>query len=172
MDTAERLAAADAIRNTKATYWYAMDTKDWDRLAAVFTADAIFDMRGERAHSTGTPLSALPPIAQSIAEGDPAVTVGGSAIAGFIRSVVVDWVTVHHGAAPIIDVTGPDQAQGIWPFFDFIDDGRHALRGYGHYHETYRKVDGRWLIASLVITRLRTDGVHPWSVQRLEPSGA
>lgn len=31
------------------------------------------------------------------------------------------------------------------------------LRGYGHYHETYRKVDGRWLIAESTLTRLRED---------------
>lgn len=172
MDSVDRLVAADAIRNTKATYWFAMDTKDWDLLASVFTEDAVFDMRGERAHSTGTALSDLPPIEQSIREGDPAVTVGARAISNFIRSVVIDWVTVHHGAAPIIEVTGSDTAKGVWPFFDFIDDGQNALRGYGHYHEQYRKVDGRWLIASLVITRLRTDGTHPWSVQRLEASAA
>jgi hypothetical protein len=31
------------------------------------------------------------------------------------------------------------------------------MHGYGHYHETYEKVDGRWLIASTTLTRLRTD---------------
>ena len=31
------------------------------------------------------------------------------------------------------------------------------LRGYGHYHETYEKVDGQWLITSSTLTRLRED---------------
>lgn len=32
-----------------------------------------------------------------------------------------------------------------------------ALHGYGHYRETYRKIDGAWLIQSLKLSRLRVD---------------
>jgi hypothetical protein len=28
------------------------------------------------------------------------------------------------------------------------------FRGFGHYHETYRKVSGEWRIATLRLTRL------------------
>src|SRR6266480_6037934 len=31
-----------------------------------------------------------------------------------------------------------------------------TMHGYGHYREAYEKVDGRWLIASTTLTRLRT----------------
>ena len=31
------------------------------------------------------------------------------------------------------------------------------LRGYGHYHEDYRKVDGEWRISRSKLTRLRMD---------------
>jgi hypothetical protein len=31
------------------------------------------------------------------------------------------------------------------------------LRGYGHYHETYEKIDGQWRITSSKLTRLRED---------------
>lgn len=31
------------------------------------------------------------------------------------------------------------------------------LRGYGHYRETYEKVDGRWVITASTLTRLRED---------------
>jgi len=168
MDDLQRLVAAEAIRNCKAIYWYAMDMKDWRLLASVFTPDAVFDMRGERAHSTGEPLSSLPSVDEAIRAGDPAVTVGAEAIATFIRSVVEHRVTVHHGAAPIIEVIDPETAKAVWPLFDFIDDGRHALRGYGHYHEQYQKIGGKWLIASCVLTRIRADGTHPWSAQPLE----
>jgi hypothetical protein len=166
MNAIDRLTAIESVRNTKATYWYAMDMKDWPLLASVFTDDAVFDMRGERAHSLGQDLKDLPPIEQSIAERDPAVTVGAKAIAGFIRSVVEHWITVHHGAAPIIEVTGPETAKAIWPLFDYIDDRRNALKGYGHYHEEYRKTGDRWLISRCVLTRIRTDGTHPWSSQQ------
>jgi hypothetical protein len=32
-----------------------------------------------------------------------------------------------------------------------------TIHGYDHYHENYEKVDGRWLITSTTLTRLRTD---------------
>jgi hypothetical protein len=32
-----------------------------------------------------------------------------------------------------------------------------SLRGYGHYHETYEKIDGQWRITSSKLTRLRED---------------
>jgi hypothetical protein len=124
-------------------------------------------MRGERAHSTRESLTDLQPVEQAIRDGDPAVTVGAKSIAAFIRSVAEKWVTVHHGAAPIIEITGTDTAKAIWPLFDFIDDGVNALRGYGHYHENYRKIGERWLTSTVLLTRVRTDGVHPWSAQKL-----
>jgi hypothetical protein len=33
------------------------------------------------------------------------------------------------------------------------------IRGYGHYHEAYRKEGGRWLISTLKLTRLRVDPI-------------
>ena len=43
--------------------------------------------------------------------------------------------------------------------FDWVDDAENsmALQGFGHYHERYVKVDGRWRIAYLTLTRLRVD---------------
>jgi hypothetical protein len=35
------------------------------------------------------------------------------------------------------------------------------LHGYGHYHETYEKVDGTWRIKTLTLTRLRQDVTPP-----------
>ena len=32
-----------------------------------------------------------------------------------------------------------------------------TMHGYGHYHDTYRKVDGSWRIAGADLTRLRVD---------------
>jgi hypothetical protein len=33
------------------------------------------------------------------------------------------------------------------------------IRGYGHYHEAYRKEGGKWLISTLKLTRLRVDSL-------------
>lgn len=158
MDQLERLAAIEAIKNVKARYWYHLDLKDWAGLRDVFTDDAVFDMRGERAFVVGGSVAGLPPAREA---GDPLVIVGAEAIASFVRAAVESWTTVHHGHAPIIDVVGSDRGTGIWPFFDYIDDGKRAMRGYGHYHEEYRRVEGRWLISSVALTRIRADGEHP-----------
>jgi len=34
------------------------------------------------------------------------------------------------------------------------------LRGYGHYHETYEKIDGQWRIASSKLNPLREGHLH------------
>jgi len=36
-----------------------------------------------------------------------------------------------------------------------------TLVGYGHYHETYENIAGKWLIKSSKLTRLREDIVTP-----------
>jgi hypothetical protein len=36
-------------------------------------------------------------------------------------------------------------------------DTEEHLHGWGHYHETYTKIDGSWFIQSRVLTRLRVD---------------
>ena len=65
---------------------------------------------------------------------------------------------------PEIELTGPDTATGIWAMFDYVEfspaPNRTGLQGYGHYHETYTKVDGRWYIQFMKLTRLRVDSLE------------
>jgi hypothetical protein len=67
----------------------------------------------------------------------------------------------HRASRPLpeIDVTSPDTATGIWSMEDSIwwpeGSRRKTLHGLGHYHETYQKIGGRWLIKTLKLTRLR-----------------
>lgn len=166
MNDLEKLVAAEAIRNANATYWFAMDTKDWERMASVFADDAIVDMRVEAAFANGVKLDpkSLPPVEQALAESDPAVVRGK--IGEFIRGALANWVTVHQGGAPIIEITSSSTARAIWPLNDYIDDGKHSYKGYGHYHNEYRKVGERWLISRMSLTRLRIDGTHPWAQAR------
>ena len=163
MEAIDQLLAAEGVRNCKATYWYAMDTKNYALLETVFAADAIFDAREERDFALGTKSGPLPPIEQSLRDGDMAIAKGPAACADMVRGSTEHWITVHHGAAPIITVTSADTAEAIWPLFDYIDDGKNALMAYGHYHEKYRRTDGQWQITFSRITRLRGDGKHPWA---------
>ena len=162
MDPVRKLLAIEEIKKTKATYWYTLDTKDWQGFGDCFTEDCVFDMRPEALFAEKKPVPELPPVEEALVAGDPNVTKGGRAFAEMISVALADWRTVHHGHAPIIDILSEDEGKAIWPLFDYIDNGRRCLMAYGHYHETYRRQpDGRWLIGSLLLTRLRGDGEHP-----------
>ena len=142
----DRLGAIEDIRQLKARYFRSMDTKDWAGLEAVFAPDAELDMRGEAADKS------------KAAEG---LVHGGANVAEFIRNAVIDLLTVHHGHMPEIEITSPTTARGIWAMEDILrwpEGGPvKTLHGYGHYHETYRKVDGAWRIQTSRLSRLRLD---------------
>ena len=76
----------------------------------------------------------------------------------FLQQTLANSVTVHQGHMPEIELTSPTTATGIWALNDLIiwPDGSR-LQGYGHYHETYEKVDGAWRIKSSKLTRLHMD---------------
>jgi hypothetical protein len=142
MDAAEQLLAMEDIKQLKARYFRCMDTKDWDGFAAVFAPNAVLDVTGE----TGT---------------DEGIVRGNDLIAEYVRGHVDPVTTVHHGHMPEIEVTSPTTATGIWSMEDMLRWPEGApiteMHGYGHYHETYEKIDGQWRIASCKLTRLRVD---------------
>jgi len=146
VDTVERLEAIEEIKQLKARYFRCMDMKDWDGFTTVFAADARIDVSGELSGDVG---------------GERGVTTGNREIAAFVRGSIDDVTTVHHGHTPEIDVTSPTNATGIWAMEDHLwwPEGSPitTMHGYGHYHETYEKVKGRWRITSTTLTRLRTD---------------
>jgi len=146
VDTVERLEAIEEIKQLKARYFRCMDMKDWDGFAAVFAPDARMDVSGE--------------LSDDVADGS-GVTTGDREITAFVRESIEDVTTVHHGHTPEIDVTSPTTAAGVWAMEDHLwwPEGSPimSMHGYGHYHETYEKTQGRWRIKSTTLTRLRTD---------------
>jgi uncharacterized protein (TIGR02246 family) len=126
----------EAIKQLKARYFRTMDTKDWTGMRRVFADDVVVDT----ASSGGGVIS------------------GADDFMAFLEPTLEGVVTVHHGHMPEIDLTSDTTATGIWSMEDMLRfaDGSE-LHGYGHYHETYEKVDGRWRIKTLTLTRLRQD---------------
>ena len=86
---------------------------------------------------------------------------GNRAIADYVGSQIQEITSVHHGHMPEIEITSPRRAQGVWAMEDmlwFPEGGPiRSMHGYGHYHETYEKVDNDWRIATFELTRLRVD---------------
>ena len=140
MNDIERLVAIEAIKQLKARYFRCLDTKDWEGYAAVYAEDAVLD-------TTST-------------QGG-AVVHGSAAIAAHVRRHVDHVVTVHHGHTPEIEILSDTTARGIWAMEDVLrwpaGGPFQAMVGYGHYHEEYVRVNGRWLIARCQLTRLRVD---------------
>jgi uncharacterized protein (TIGR02246 family) len=126
----------EAVKQLKARYCRTMDTKDWVGMRAVFADDVEVDTS-----SSGG-----------------GVVRGADDFMAFLSETLADVVTVHHCHTPEIEVTSETTASGVWAMEDMLrwPDGSE-MHGYGHYHETYRKTDGRWQIERLVLSRLRTD---------------
>jgi hypothetical protein len=147
----EALLAIEEIRQLKSRYFQAVDEKDWDSIAEVFTEDATIDFSGESRHHIGHHGFAEADAASS--EGSPVT--GGREAARVIAGAVQDLVTVHHGHDPQITLIGRDAARGRWSMYDRLDYGSEVMHGYGHYHEEYRRQGGRWRIAALTLVRSR-----------------
>ncbi len=144
MDATEQLLAIEAIRTLKARYFRYMDTKQWERLAALFTAD----------------LRVISPQGATWLE-------GGEAFAASLRHSLENAVSCHQGFTAEIEIIDADHASGVWAMQDVIDwqdrhprEGWKSIVGRGHYHETYRREGGQWRIATLSLTRLRLDVVE------------
>jgi len=130
----------EAIKQLKARYFRTMDTKDWEGMRRVFCDDVVVD---------------------TSASGGGVVQ-GADAFMGFLSATLADVVTVHHGHMPEIELGSETTARGVWSMEDHLrwPDGRD-MHGFGHYHETYERVDGEWRIKTLKLTRLRVDVREP-----------
>jgi hypothetical protein len=139
----------EAIKQLKARYFRCVDTKSWDGLREVFADDAVMDLSATGGEDVQSRLERSP---------RSRVTEGGDAVVELIRKGLSEAVSVHHGHMPEIEITSPTTATGIWAMEDRVEwPGRVTLHGYGHYHETYGKIDGEWRITRTALTRLRLD---------------
>ena len=151
MTLLEELKAMDEIRQLKARYFRFLDTKDWKNFATVFCREAIADYR------TGATVDPDDGSPESAAAANFVVK-GPDSIVSLIRESVGESLTMHHGHCHEVWVdSADDEARGIVAMVDVIRNSRSGkliLEGYGHYHETYRREDDAWRIATLRLSRL------------------
>lgn len=150
MNDTERLLAIEEIKKLKGRYFRYLDCKDWKGLRTIFSDDAVFDARASfSVDGKGGPGRA--------AESNDWVYEGGDRIAEFIKEAAGETRTVHHGHCHEIEIVSADEATGIIAMEDQVwDEHGEVLRlhGCGHYHETYRRLEGEWRIQKSRITRL------------------
>jgi hypothetical protein len=125
------LVEIEAIRQLKYRYLRSLDTNRIDDLAECLAGDAVASYR----------------------DGEWVIE-GRDAILQFLRSTHrISLHTAHH---PEIVLTSETSATGIWALEDthfFLEEGT-LMHLAGHYHDTYIKDDGRWLIRSTAYSRL------------------
>lgn len=145
----ERLLAIEEIKCVFAGRLQCMDAKDWEHYGDFHTEDVVSDTWRDARRAGGGPAP---------------VVVGRDALTAAIRATLdgpVPITSVHHGHTPQIELTSDTTARGVWAMEDRLwwthGEAEEHLHGWGHYHETYRKVDGRWLISARTLTRIRVD---------------
>lgn len=151
MDDLRRLLDLEAIHQLKARYCRFVDTKQWDRLRALFTPETRFEGFGSAPTGAGV-----------------------DEFIGGISSRLARVVSVHHCHMPEIVFPGPDRARGIWAMMDVLQfppgeapreaPGSRGFRAYGHYEEAYRRDGEVWRFCFMRLTRLRIDPLpdgHP-----------
>jgi SnoaL-like domain len=147
MTPLDTLVAIEAISRTKAEYFRCIDEQDWEGLVRIFTPDAETDMR-----------EAVEPHNPDLLDHDPSKFAANNAF------VLAGVRTAHFGYMPRIDVLSEDEARAVWSMEDWlwVPEGNPVMpagrmHGWGHYHDRYRRVDGRWLIAATRLTRIKIE---------------
>jgi hypothetical protein len=118
-----------------------LDEKDWAGLEALFVEDVMVEIGG------------------AAGAGDrPRSFRGRRDFLEELQQLMAPLVTVHQVSAPEIKILSQTDAAGIWAVADRLvfpaGSPIRVLQGYGHYREEYRKLQGRWSIASMRLTRL------------------
>ena len=144
MDDLQKLVEIEAIKQLKARYQRAVDTKDWDLMSSVLAPDA-----------------------KSIYSDGKYAFEGREAIVDFLSKSLGNTAiaSMHHAHTPEIDVTSETTASGKWYLEDFVvtalpSDGAPdgtVLHGTGIYFDDYVKIDGEWLIQQTGYERIFED---------------
>ncbi len=131
---------AQKIGQLKARYCRYVDTKDWAGFANLFAQNPELRFYDEN----------------------------GGLVAGFdaaeefvalTKAYLTGTKTIHQVHNAEIDVVSEREVRAIWSMEDYLlfpegDDGRLAsMRGFGHYHETWKLEAGEWKIAKIELRR-------------------
>jgi hypothetical protein len=152
MDDVKKLLAIEEIRSLKARYFRLQDNKQWDEYRELFLDDSIFDATEALTDPVDGKESSLP-----ARTSEPSI--GRDAIVAYVSSGLNAQVRSFHEAfMSEVEIVSEDSARAVWPMEDRVWFGEGSLmHGYGYYHETYRRVDGRWHIQTLKITRIKVE---------------
>lgn len=151
MNDAERLAAIEEIKQAKARYFRGVDTGDSELVRGMLAEDCVLDYSG---------CCVDPKTGRDYFPAMNVVMHGAASWSseGFLKMGIV---SAHHGHNCEIAFENDTVANVIWSMTDtlFMPEGApfRQMTGYGYYHETYEKTDGRWKLKTLRMSRLRVE---------------
>jgi hypothetical protein len=146
MDAVQRLVELEALKRLKAEYFYTVDMRDREGWLNCFAPDGTFQWdQAVSAHGQ---------------DGDPGEKFVGKDMARIFDEMLAISRSVHHGHCPMLDIDSETEAHGIWAMEDIVTMPNMKIHGWGHYHETYRKIDGAWKIQTSYLKRLRLEFAH------------
>lgn len=123
----------EAIKQLKARYTRAVDTRNWQLMRRSVTDDVCVDV-------------------------GHLVAKGGDVFVAELSAMRTEGATMHHACMPEIEITSPTTASGVWALRAGarFSAGKY-MDGFGHYHDLYEKVDGEWLVKQTRIEWLHVD---------------
>ncbi len=138
------LVDREAIRELKARYYNYADAQQWEQFRDVFTDGLEVDLAA----------------GQTFDSADEYVAA--------VKRLTVGAVTVHHGHMPQIRIDDAHSARGTWMLGTYVDwsrdaasGARHGARVYGYQRERYQRINGKWRIAAIHQSYLRSDPLPP-----------
>lgn len=137
----------EEIRALRHRYFVAMDMGDADGLRSVLAEDLETDLQGASYHIRYD---------------------NRDAFIEFVTSVIhSDSISNHFGVHPIIEITGPDTAKGVWHLQDWLLDrvSRRVRKGAAIIRDDYARIDGRWQIKRYAYGRI-------WEIDEDWPGGS
>ena len=142
MTDVEKLLAIEEIKLLRYRWSRFVDEGSWGQIAQLLAPDAELDLTATQRLASGAP---IPPVK------------GAEAICRWLEEGlgrVPDQL--HIVTMPEITFLSDSEAQGIWRQESHIPgaagrDGKSGI-GYGTIRDSYRKIEGRWLIWKMGVT--------------------
>jgi hypothetical protein len=151
MDDIDKVIAVEQLKQLKAKYFRGVDTCDGDLVMSLLAEDCVLDYRG----CCTDPMTGRDfiPAMNVVLRGRESWRPDGMSGLGI--------VSVHQGHNFEVEFTSDTTARGIWSMTDrlYFPPGSEfsLMTGYGHYRESYERVDGVWKLKTTHVTRIRVE---------------
>lgn len=123
----QHLINIEAIKQLKARYFRALDSKEWELMKQCLSGDCVAKYDGGKYSFTGK-----------------------EQIVDFFSQFMSDpeLIFMHHGHHPEISLIDDNHATGIWYLQDKVihTGNKTILEGAGFYYDKYINIDNTWFI--------------------------